>query len=122
MSSHVQLGYPRFDGSQACARPTDVEAAGFAGERGADPGPAQIRCSDEVTGKSCPFLVTCRSYGLTHDVVGVWGGLTAEERRDVRAEVGLSEPRPITEELDALVASWRATSQRRAWPRGRRAA
>ena len=101
-------GYPSFDGSQPCRYPSPEEAAGFAGDRGADPLPALTTCSDEATGRACPFLQPCRAYALTHDVEGVWGGMTAEERRQVRAEVGLSDPVTVSRELDVLVRSWRA--------------
>lgn len=104
----MTISYPPFDGSQPCRYPTPEEAAGFAGDRGADPGSALARCSDETTGRACPFLLPCRAYALTHDVQGVWGGLTAAERRQVRAEVGLSEPRLVSQDLDVLVRSWRA--------------
>ncbi|MGO1584270.1 MAG: WhiB family transcriptional regulator, partial [Actinomycetaceae bacterium] len=33
----------------------------------------------------CPLLAACRSYALEHhEPVGVWGGLTVTERRQVR--------------------------------------
>lgn len=35
--------------------------------------------------RPCPLLAACRSYALEHhEPVGVWGGLTVTERRQVR--------------------------------------
>lgn len=35
---------------------------------------------------SCPHLEPCRTYGLTHPVDGIWGGLTGHERRIIRRQ------------------------------------
>lgn len=33
---------------------------------------------------TCPVLVACREYAIPRDEVGVWGGLTANQRRKIR--------------------------------------
>lgn len=51
-----------------------------------DPGmssaPARAACA------GCPVRVQCQSWGLAHESYGIWGGLTEEDRRRVRAGVG----------------------------------
>lgn len=32
----------------------------------------------------CPLRVECREWALEHDEVGIWGGMTETERREVR--------------------------------------
>ncbi len=32
----------------------------------------------------CPYLGPCRDYALAHDVQGVWGGTTYQQRREAR--------------------------------------
>lgn len=105
---------PPFDGTQACTAPGPAAAAAFAGQAGVPPEDAKALCV------RCPFLGACRDYALVEDVHGVWGGLTAEERHQIRIDAGLPEPRPVGEELDQLVLTWRnrpsqpASSRRKA--------
>lgn len=92
--------YPRFDGTQTCA----AEPTLFISPAGSDSGArGAALCA------SCRFLKHCRSYALTHDVRGIWGGLTDEDCRASRVRDHLPEPRSITDELDDLVISWRST-------------
>lgn len=91
--------YPSFDGTQACA----AEPTLFISPAGND----QVARAVALCG-SCRFLEHCRSYALTHDVRGIWGGLADEDRRASRVRAHLPEPRSITDELDDLVLSWRA--------------
>jgi hypothetical protein len=93
--------YPHFDGTQACRRPTPAEARAFAGAVGADPEPALALCG------SCGFLQECRSYALGHDVYGVWGGTTDEDRAAIRDRENLPEPACIADELDDVVRAVR---------------
>jgi WhiB family redox-sensing transcriptional regulator len=37
----------------------------------------------------CPFRRPCLAYALTHDVHGIWGGLTGEQRKELRREHGI---------------------------------
>jgi WhiB family redox-sensing transcriptional regulator len=52
----------------------------FFPERGDDVRPAKLICA------GCPVLVECRAYALAAgaDLQGVWGGLSAKERRESR--------------------------------------
>lgn len=36
--------------------------------------------------RGCPVLAQCRAHGLACENYGIWGGLTAKERADLRAE------------------------------------
>lgn len=96
--------YPRFDGTQACALVEPELAAAFISPTGSESGPqAATLCA------GCEFVEHCSSYALTHDVRGIWGGLTDEDRKATRVRAHLPEPRSITDELDDLVLSWRST-------------
>ena len=56
----------------------------FHPQRGQSPSPAKRIC------ETCPVLNTCRSYALSvGERIGVWGGLTAKERRFMRAIGGI---------------------------------
>ncbi len=87
--------YPSFDGTQMCRAdgvdPDDWFPDGAPGRYG----------GQHITGAraiaachSCAWLEPCLRYALTHDVVGIWGGTTADERRDARATVGI-RPTPV---------------------------
>lgn len=93
---------PAYDGTQSCLQAPPDAAAAFASRAGATSSAAKQLCA------SCPFLSPCRSYALSEDVHGVWGGLTDDERRDERVSLGLPEPVSVGDELDLLVLGWRA--------------
>lgn len=98
----MTLPLPRFDGTAACRYPTAAAAAGFDAVPAADTAAAKKLCTD------CAFSAACQAYALTADVVGVWGGTDSEDRRRLRAERGLPEPRRVSDDLDDLVRLWRA--------------
>ena len=31
--------------------------------------------------RECPVLDECRAFGLAHNLAGIWGGLTSDQRR-----------------------------------------
>lgn len=95
--------YPHFDGTQACQNPTPAAAAAFSGAVGADPAPALALCA------ACPFTDECRDWSLTHDVFGVWGGTTEDDRTEVRAQKQMPDPCSITDQLDDLVIAMRTS-------------
>ena len=37
----------------------------------------------------CPVIDTCAEHGIKHEVHGVWGGLSPNERRLIRRERGI---------------------------------
>ena len=86
--------YPHFDGTQACHNPTPAAASAFSGTIGADPSPALALCS------ACPFVDECRDWALTHDVYGVWGGTTEDDRADYPAG------RAVVDTLSAARTRW----------------
>jgi hypothetical protein len=94
--------YPHFDGTQACQNPTPAAASAFSGTIGADPSPALALCS------ACPFVDECRDWALAHDVYGVWGGTTEDDRAEIRSQSELPAPPSITDQLDDLVIAMRA--------------
>lgn len=92
---------PAYDGTQTCLDPRPDAAAAFAGRAGAPSDAAKQLCA------TCAFLTPCRTYALSEDVHGVWGGMTGDERRQERVSRGLPEPTPVGDELDLLVLGWR---------------
>lgn len=95
--------YPHFDGTQACQNPTAAAALAFSGAVGADASPALALCA------VCPFVDECRDWALVHDVYGVWGGTTEDDRAEIRAQTSLPIPASVTAQLDDLVLAMRAT-------------
>jgi WhiB family redox-sensing transcriptional regulator len=41
--------------------------------------------------RQCPVIVACREHALAAEDFGVWGGLTARERREIRGELDAAE-------------------------------
>jgi hypothetical protein len=78
---------PRF--ALAACRGQDPEL--FFPSKGDDVRPARAICS------GCLVLDPCREWALAHELMGIWGGLTACERRKERAARGLrcTEPEHI---------------------------
>lgn len=102
--------YPHFDGTQACLDSSPQASLAFSGTIGADPSPALALCA------ICPFTTECRNWAVTHDVYGIWGATTDEDRAAVRARGAMPEPSSITEQLDDMVLALRATTGARAVP------
>jgi hypothetical protein len=77
--------------------------------RGAEQyGDADVRPARPDRVAAISAKASIRSYALTHDVRGIWGGLTDEDRKASRARAHLPEPRSVTDELDDLVRRWRS--------------
>ena len=49
---------------------------------------------------TCPVLEECREHGLSHERFGIWGGLTAAERRKIRRVEGISLVEQVDDEVD----------------------
>ena len=59
---------------------TTAEPELFFPEKGGTVRPAKAICAD------CPVAVECLDYALANDLrIGVWGGLSEQERRRLRA-------------------------------------
>lgn len=43
---------------------------------------------------ACPLLEPCRDWGLRHEMFGIYGGLSAGERRVIRIKAGISYSAP----------------------------
>lgn len=39
---------------------------------------------------ACPVLLECGAHGILHEHEGVWGGMSAMERRQIRRQLGIS--------------------------------
>ncbi|WP_370325269.1 WhiB family transcriptional regulator [Euzebya sp.] len=90
-----------FDRCHGCGQPVIVEPAPGWQDRGlcttGDPdmfypeaGQQELadRAVDICAG--CPVIVECGAYALLHEPVGVWGGMTAPERRAIRRQLGIT--------------------------------
>lgn len=86
--------YPRFDGTENCSQPgADPEA--FFPATG-DESKAVALCG------SCPWQGPCLNYALTHQVIGVWGGTSSQERQRIRRRSGVAaEPLRFLPGLEA---------------------
>lgn len=72
------------------------------GESNADPR-ALALCAD------CPVIMECRQWGLAHEKHGIWGGLTASKRDQIRKRAGLrlATPSLIDDRPSRAVSMWR---------------
>lgn len=78
--------YPAFDGTQVCAQ---VDPELFFPERA---GVAEEVWATDLC-KGCEWRDQCLAYGLTHDVGGVWGGTSEQERKAIRRRAGITPVR-----------------------------
>lgn len=81
----VPAPYPPVDGTQPCAA-EDPELF-FGASSPMDNTFKLPRAVDACAG--CPFRRPCLAYALTHDVQGIWGGTTHNERRRLRQVHGI---------------------------------
>jgi hypothetical protein len=40
-------------------------------------------CTGLIDGKQCPVISQCRTYAIVHELEGIWGGTTFQERKDL---------------------------------------
>ena len=50
---------------------------------------AKAVCRTGNNGRACPVLDRCLRYALRHNVEGVWGATTTEERQKIRDRTGV---------------------------------
>lgn len=68
------------DADPPCREDPDL----FFDETGNNSGRREVAVS--ICRERCPHLDRCLAYAVTHQVTGVWGGTTDEERRAIRKE------------------------------------
>lgn len=56
----------------------------FYPERGDSTAEAKAMCG------ICPVMQQCREWGLKHERIGIWGGLSERERRRLRRRAGVT--------------------------------
>ena len=62
----------------------------FFAERGESTHPDAIAAC-----KACPIQSECKDWALHHETIGYWAGMSAEERRLARKELGISIETPM---------------------------
>ncbi len=82
--SVLDLGWTTWAADPLCAQ-TDPET--FFPTKG-----GSTRMAKKVCG-SCPVSADCLEYALHHDVAGVWGGTSYNQRRRLRDEQGITASR-----------------------------
>lgn len=75
--------YPAFDGSQACAAFPFTMFFPAPGCHPREYTQAKAVCFD------CPFRAQCVAYSLSHDIQGIWGGMTERDRQSIRDALGV---------------------------------
>lgn len=80
----TEAPFPDFDGSQNCA---GVDTERFFPSKGQDSRNAKKVC------RGCSWVTECAAYAMTAAVVGVWGGLSDDDRRWLRKAQGIPTPR-----------------------------
>lgn len=90
----LEAPYPAYDGLEPCATtdadlfyPPDEERGALTQQRYRL---AARFCAD------CPVRVECATWGIAHELDGMWGGLTPKERAKIRRDRGimLNSPTP----------------------------
>ena len=80
------MKYPSFTGDEPC-RSMPVEL--YYPDNGAPHKTVINMCM------SCEIVDACRTWGLHHESFGLWGGLTEQDRRSLRARLNIVlEPLP----------------------------
>lgn len=79
------MRYPDFDGTQACASiGTDL----FYPDNPSNM-TVMERQTIHHTCYSCKFQAACLEWGLRHESEGIWGGVTPNQRKMLRRQMGL---------------------------------
>lgn len=55
---------------------------------------AEIRFAQAVCAR-CPVIAECREWGILHEIHGIWGGLTQNERRAIRRKLQIAVTRAV---------------------------
>lgn len=46
--------------------------------------------------RRCPHVIECAEYGVSNEVVGIWGGLTTAQRIDLATAAGITRQPILT--------------------------
>lgn len=86
---------PPYDGTQPCLQ---FGLATFFPEPGGHP---SIYQQAKAVCFSCPFRAACLAHALSLNLPGVWGGTTENDRREIRAALGVrpSQVTPADQEM-----------------------
>lgn len=107
--------YPEFDGTAAC---TQVDPETFFPPKGNAVAVIEAGrrvCKGDNSHGTCPFLSGCLNYALTHNVEGMWGGKSDEERRAIRKKYRI---KAVSLELASFVGGPRGPDPRNLIPHG----
>jgi WhiB family redox-sensing transcriptional regulator len=83
------VNLPNWTGEEACLIVEDLDF--FYSEFALDIALAKDICAE------CPMIAACREYALKHENNGVWGGLSAKERKELRGNKEAVETHEIAE-------------------------
>ena len=80
---------PAWDGTELCSSlPVEVADYYFYPEFDEDPGGSLTKQAyargRELYCDGCPFKAPCAEYAIAHEPEGLWGGLTPNQRADIR--------------------------------------
>jgi hypothetical protein len=82
------VNLPKVTGKEACL---ETEPDLFFSDFGLDIALAKDICAE------CPMIAACRDYAIKHENYGVWGGLSAKERHELRGKKEAIETHEIAE-------------------------
>jgi hypothetical protein len=82
------VNLPQVTGNEACL---ETEPDLFFSDFGLDIALAKDICAE------CPMIAACREYAIKHENYGVWGGLSAKERKELRGNKEAVETHEIAE-------------------------
>jgi WhiB family redox-sensing transcriptional regulator len=82
------VNLPQVSGKEACL---ETEPDLFFSDFGLDIALAKDICAE------CPMIAACREYAIKHENFGVWGGLSAKERKELRGNKEAVETHEIAE-------------------------
>ena len=106
--------YPPIDNTAHCRRP-GVDPERFTPRQGANGhtvNNTKALCNGGGKIPACPFRDSCREWGVTHAVAGIWGGWAEDERKAERKRRRI-KPAALSFARDlALVAPGPAPSER----------
>lgn len=85
MEDIIPKDYPDFfkEGDPPCAS-TDPEAFFPQDREGGRLASYYNEFGAKAVCKTCPYTIECLTYAIKHDEIGIWGGTTDGERKNIR--------------------------------------